>query len=96
MDKIQKVLVKAGRKDLAQKYYKKVAAEKWIQDVVEAPKFQEGALRKYFGLNKDEKITKTMINNELKSLKGKYKDGESYSKSDLKLLRRLQFAKNVI
>lgn len=25
MDEIQKVLVKAGRKDLAQKYYKKVA-----------------------------------------------------------------------
>lgn len=27
MDEIQKVLVKAGRKDLAQKYYKKVAEE---------------------------------------------------------------------
>ena len=30
MDKIQKALIKAGRKDLAQKYYKKVAASTLI------------------------------------------------------------------
>jgi hypothetical protein len=38
MDVIQKVLIKAGRKDLAQEYYKKIANEplhssKWIQSV---------------------------------------------------------------
>lgn len=32
MDKIQKVLVKAGRKDLAQEYYKKVAANNSIKE----------------------------------------------------------------
>ena len=35
MDTIQKALVKAGRKDLAQKYYKKIAAlnkEDWVDD----------------------------------------------------------------
>ena len=34
MDKIQKVLIEAGRKDLAQKYYKKVSKLKGILKVV--------------------------------------------------------------
>lgn len=35
MDEIQKVLVKAGRKDLAQKYYEKIAARKKAEEVEE-------------------------------------------------------------
>lgn len=93
MDEIQKVLIKAGRKDLAQKYYKKYAA-KWIKKVVESPGFEEGALRKYFGVGEDETISKSMINKEIASLKKKYPEG-GYSKKDLKLLRQLTFAKNV-
>lgn len=38
MDDIQKVLIKAGRKDLAQKYYEKVAVSK--QDMIN--KIREG------------------------------------------------------
>ena len=37
MDKIQKVLVKAGRKDLAQKYYEKVATG--VEDVTTFKEF---------------------------------------------------------
>ena len=94
MDEIQKVLVKAGRKDLAQKYYEKVAKGKWIQKVVESPKFDEGALRKHFGVGEGETISKGMITKELATLKKKYPEG-GYSKADLKLLRQLNFAKNV-
>jgi hypothetical protein len=99
MDDIQKVLIKAGRKDLAQQYYKKYAAikvakGKWIQEVTKSPGFDEGALRKHFGVGEDEKITKNMINKELSALQKKYPDG-GYSKEDLKLLRQLNFAKNV-
>ena len=38
MDEIQKVLIKAGRKDLAQKYYKKVEAAKKV--AVAPPKWE--------------------------------------------------------
>ena len=36
MDEIQKVLVEAGRKDLAQKYYKKTAGKLKYDDVFNA------------------------------------------------------------
>lgn len=72
-----------------------ILAKKWVQKTVKSPKFEEGALRKYFGLKKDQKITMKMIDAELSKLeKRKPKDG--YSKSDLELVRRLNFAKNVI
>lgn len=94
MDEIQKVLVRAGRRDLAKEYYRKIS-KKWIGEVVDDPGFDEGALRKYFGVGEGETISMSMINAELKKLKEKYKD-KPYSKSDLKLLRRLNFAKNVM
>ena len=99
MDEIQRVLIKEGRKDLAQEYYKKYAAtkeakEKWIHKVVDAPGFEEGALRKYFGVGEGETIPKSKIIKEIATLQKKYPEGD-YSKKDLKLLRQLQFAKNV-
>jgi hypothetical protein len=42
MDQIQKILVKAGHKDLAQEYYKKIAQEMEYVDVLKAdPKWED-------------------------------------------------------
>jgi hypothetical protein len=73
-------------------------AKNWIQKTVKSPKFEEGTLRKHFGLKKDQKITMKMINSELGRLekkKVKSKDGK-YDKNDLELVRKLNFAKNVL
>ncbi len=69
--------------------------KKWMQQMTKSKKFEEGALRKHFGLKKDKKITIGMIDKELDRLTGKYPDG-GYSKSDLELQRRLQAARNMM
>ena len=69
--------------------------EKWMQKMVKSPKFEEGALRKYFGIKKGEKISIGMINKELDKLEKKYPDG-GYSKSDLELQKRLTSARTMM
>jgi polynucleotide 5'-kinase involved in rRNA processing len=68
MDKIQKVLIQAGRKDLAQKYYKKVAISKpthiiSFQSEPEANKFVTEIESEYKGfiVDEPEKQLKTTI-----------------------------------
>jgi len=72
-----------------------VTAKKWMQQMTKSKKFEEGALRKHFGLKKDEKITMAMLDKELSRLSKKYPDG-GYSKSDLELQKRLQAAMNMM
>ena len=74
---------------------KKKKDKKWMQQMTKSKKFEEGSLRKHFGLKKDQKITVSMIDKELDRLAKKYPDG-GYSKSDLQLQRRLQAARNMI
>ncbi len=69
--------------------------EKWMQKMVKSPKYEEGALRKYFGLKKDEKVTISMIDRELDKLEKKYPDG-GYSKPDLELQKRLTSARTMM
>lgn len=69
--------------------------EKWMQKMVKSPKFEKGALRKHFGLKKDETMTLTMIDKELDRLSGKYPKG-GYSKPDLELVRQLNSARNMM
>jgi len=69
--------------------------KKWMQQMTKSKKFEEGALRKHFGLKKDEKITIAMIEKELKRLEGKYPEG-GYSKSDLELQKRLVAARTMM
>lgn len=69
--------------------------KKWVQQMTKSKKFEEGALRRYFGLKKDEKVTMEMLDKGLDKLQKKYPDG-GYSKSDLELQKRLQAAKNMM
>ena len=69
--------------------------KKWMQQMTKSKKFEEGALRKYFGLKRDEKITIAMIEKELSRLEKKYPDG-GYSKSDLELQQRLVAARTMM
>ena len=69
--------------------------KKWMQQMTKSKKFEEGALRKYFGLKKKEKVTMGMIDKELDKLEKKYPDG-GYSKPDLELQKRLQAARNMM
>jgi hypothetical protein len=71
------------------------ADDKWIQDVTGSEDFKAGALRKYFGLKDDEKITLSMLTKEIDRLQAEYPDG-GYSDNDLKLFRRLNAAKNMM
>jgi hypothetical protein len=69
--------------------------KKWMQQMTKSKKFEEGALRKHFGLKKDETITIAMIEKELNRLEKKYPDG-GYSKSDLELQKRLVAARTMM
>ena len=69
-------------------------SEMWIQKAID-PK-DKGALRRYFGLRKDEKVTIPMINKALRPLEKKVKKDEPLSAQELKLLRRLNLAKTLI
>ena len=69
--------------------------KKWMQQMTKKKKFEEGALRRHFGLKKNETMTVDMIERELKKLEEKYPEG-GYSKSDLELQRRLQAALNMM
>ena len=73
----------------------KKGPKKWMQKMVKSPKFEEGALRKHFGLKKDEKVTISMIEKELKRLEDKYPEG-GYSKSDLELQKQLVAARTMM
>ncbi len=72
-----------------------VTAKKWMQQMTKSKKFEEGALRKHFGLKKDQKMTVALIDKELSRLSKQYPDG-GYSKSDLELQKRLQAARNMM
>ena len=72
-----------------------VTAKKWMQQMTKSKKFEEGALRKHFGLKRDEKISIAMIEKELNRLEKKYPKG-GYSKSDLELQKRLVAARNMM
>jgi len=81
----------------------KALAKKWMQDVTESPKFEEGSLRKILVIPEGEKLTLTRINNEINKLKDKYgrntkgtDDDKPYTKNDLELMRKLTFAKNAM
>lgn len=70
--------------------------DKWIQGAVEHP----GSLRRHFGLNKDEKLTSTLINKEIRKLKAKDEEPEKkgiqgLTKDDLRLLKKLNLAKTL-
>ena len=70
--------------------------KKWIKDAIKKP----GSLRKSMKKKKDEKITKSDINSELKKLKSKDKDKkkpgiQGLNKDDLKKFRRLNLAKTL-
>lgn len=71
------------------------AKKKPFQKITESPKFDEGALRRHFNLKKDEKITMEMLNSAINKLEKKYPEG-GYSKEDLKLKRRLEFAQTLM
>lgn len=72
-----------------------ILGEKWIKKMTGKPGFKEGALRKHFGLKEGEYISIKMINDELSKLKKKYPEG-GYSGPDLKLVRQLNAAKNMM
>lgn len=72
-----------------------VGKKKWMQHMTKSKKFEEGALRRYFSLKKDQKITMAMLDKELDKLEKKYPDG-GYSKPDLELQKRLQAARNMM
>lgn len=69
--------------------------DKWIQDAIKKP----GALKKSLGKGKDDKITKTEIEEELSKLKAKDKDkkkpGTQLDKKDATKKRRLELAKTL-
>ena len=69
--------------------------DKWIQDAIK----NKGALKKSLGKGKDEKITKTEIEQELSKLKKKDKDkekpGTQLDKKDATKKRRLELAKTL-
>lgn len=69
--------------------------DKWIQDAIKKP----GSLKKSLGKGKDEKITKTEIEQELSKLKKKDKDkkkpGTQLDKKDATKKRRLELAKTL-
>lgn len=69
--------------------------KKWIKDAIKNP----GALKKSLGKEKDEKLTKTEIADELKKLKAKDKDkekpGTQLDKKDATKKRRLELAKTL-
>lgn len=71
-------------------------AKKWIQKAIKKP----GALKKSMGKSKDEKLSTTEIDSELKALKSKDKDKskegvQGLSKKDLTKYRRLNLAKTL-
>ena len=70
--------------------------EEWIDPAIEHP----GALRKHFHKKKDEKITKTEINDEIAELMkkdmDKKKPGAQLGKRDATLYKRLNLAKNLM
>ena len=72
------------------------STDKWIGGAVE----HEGSLRKRFGLKDDEKVTTSLITKEIEKLEKKDKDKDKpgiqgLTKSDLKLLKKLNLAKTL-
>ena len=71
-------------------------SDKWIQKARPENDPDRGALRRHFGLKKDEKLSISMINKELKKLQQKAKGDKKLSPSELKLLKRLSLARNLM
>jgi predicted patatin/cPLA2 family phospholipase len=69
----------------------KKKGKKWIQKAIKTP----GALKKHFGIEKDETIPMEKINSEIEKLHKKKEGGEKLSKEESKLLRRLNLAKTL-
>lgn len=68
----------------------------WVQGAIEKP----DSLKKQLGLNKDEKLTSSVIGKEIKKLKEKDKDPEKpgiqgLSDKDLALFKKLNLAKTL-
>ena len=90
MDLIQKILVKAGRKDLAQKYYKKVAEvdeyEKYIDDVAKGidRKIINSKFKKTLGIS-IKSISEDIQNEKLKNIekfvRDYYEEGKSVAQA---------------
>lgn len=81
MDEIQKVLVKAGRKDLAQQYYKKIAVEKKDFNISEIRKIQsevEKAYSDYYD-SYEKGLQKSLKNIEIGRKQGKRRVKELFS-----------------
>lgn len=74
MDEIQKVLVKAGRKDLAQKYYEKVASKSVLSELAKifnfkkVPRLKKGKYDIYDQVKKSD--AKKVIDKAIKAIKG--------------------------
>lgn len=75
---------------------KKTPKGYWITKMTEKRGFKEDSLRKYFKLKENENITIKMINDELKKIEKRKPSGGTYSEADLKLVRQLNAAKNMI
>ena len=82
-------------KNLVQEELKKVlkeAQEKWMQKA--SKDLDKGGLHKDLGISQDKEIPMSLINKKIKELHAKKEKDGKLSASDLKLMRRLNFAKN--
>ena len=81
MDEIQRILVKVGRMDLAQKYYKKVAdnsIKRWVKDLninyKDKRKLMDYISNSFFPSKVNTKQIKEFVDDAMKKLKIKEKD----------------------
>jgi len=88
-------LTKNYKKNMEIEKFDSFNEKKWIKDAIKNP----GALKKSLGKDKDEKLTKSEIAEELKKLKAKDKDkekpGTQLGKKDATKKRRLELAKTL-
>ena len=63
MDNIQRELIKAGRKDLAQQYYEKTASKNIDEKINKLKKFKDGLEK---SINQLDQINKILKNNNIK------------------------------
>ena len=74
---------------------KKKRVKKFIQKVVKSPKFRKGALRKKLGVKGEKKITISMLNKKIATMKKKSVKGKMAA-TDLRTMREMVFAKNMM
>lgn len=90
--KLDDVKIKDGEIIIA----KKTPEGYWITKMTEKRGFKEDSIRKHFKLKEDENVTIKMIDDELKKIEKRKLANGKYSESDLKLVRQLNAAKNMI